>query len=207
MVDSTMANFEAMLVVSEVQGQGLLLLLFLGERDTAMGGSWCPGAFAAAAAAAMATAHLIPLQQETLFTIASQRRRPTPCGVVSASTNPRNRLPTLPETLSGLMNLQLPSDSWYLLRRFRLMVSSKLVMSNVFSGNRPVTFCPCPCIIYLLAFAHSDCFSSRNEIKELPTHIGPLKSLRILAMFGNLLSSVPESLTNLSTLDDLWLQV
>ncbi|CAM6114657.1 unnamed protein product [Calypogeia fissa] len=43
MVDATMANFEAMLAVSEVQGQGLLLLLFLGDRDTAMGGSWCPG--------------------------------------------------------------------------------------------------------------------------------------------------------------------
>ncbi|CAM6100378.1 unnamed protein product [Calypogeia fissa] len=42
MVDATMANFEATLVVSEVQGQGLLLLLFLGDRDTALGRSWCP---------------------------------------------------------------------------------------------------------------------------------------------------------------------
>lgn len=43
MVDAKTANFDAVLAASEIQSDGLLMLLFLGDRDTALGRSWCPG--------------------------------------------------------------------------------------------------------------------------------------------------------------------
>lgn len=42
MVDAHVEDFEKVLKLAEVQGPGLLLLLFLGDRDPSIGHSWCP---------------------------------------------------------------------------------------------------------------------------------------------------------------------
>ncbi|KAG6554165.1 hypothetical protein Mapa_004081 [Marchantia paleacea] len=42
MVDTGFDKFDAVLKAAEVQGSGPLLLLFLADRDSALGKSWCP---------------------------------------------------------------------------------------------------------------------------------------------------------------------
>ncbi|KAL3695819.1 hypothetical protein R1sor_009895 [Riccia sorocarpa] len=42
MIDADFNNFDSVLKAAEVQGAGTLLLLFLANRDSALGKSWCP---------------------------------------------------------------------------------------------------------------------------------------------------------------------
>ncbi|CAM6122601.1 unnamed protein product [Calypogeia fissa] len=129
----------------------------------------------------MPTAHLNPSQREPLFTIACQRRRPTPCIVASASTNPRRE--------------------WQIAREVQTRITIAASTGRLDISDCGLKELP-PEVFNLEDLVDLSC--SGNQITHLPDKFDRLCNLKRLGLSGNELEELPASIGSLQQLEGLW---